>query len=475
MMRRQDVFRPRCGARVRQRGTLIRTIATGLSVIVLGVGLPVAGRGQEALPPMATVEHEPVVRLSLAQFVAYVGRYNIDYATQAFNVPIADAQVSIAHLFPNPSLSYGAGFDVSGQHQATSYDIALTQTILLGGKRGARTDVARGQRAAAKAQLDDFLRTLRGTAASADADAVYAEQVYRRSRQTAEDLDQLVTLNERRVAAGDIGEIDLVQSRVDAAQFRAQLVSAANTVRTTRLAMTALLTPHSTDTLVGPTDPTEGVAKDGSTTASDSLNLSVDSLIHTAVASRPDVVAAHRLLDAAQAGIRVARGDRWSDIDVSVGTSYFGRGTNPIDPTPVFSSVSVGISLPLPFSNFTHGEISSARYTANQAALVVQSTEWKAAVDVRQAWNTFQATRTQMAQYTNGILLDAERVRRAKLYSYQHGAASLLDVLTAEQTMNSAYLASYDAHNQYTHALIALGQATGIWSFVYTATENPQP
>lgn len=460
-----------------------------LAGLVLLLIVPGSMRGQNdsiVLPTVVALDREPVVRVPLGEFVAQVGRVNLDYAAQAFSVPIADAQVSVAHLFPNPTLSWGTGIDVSGEHQATSYDISLTQTLLLGGKRGARTDVARGQLAAAKAQLDDFLRTLRGTAATAYVDAVHAEQVFARKRRTAEDLNRLVILNERRVKAGDAAEIDLVQSRVDAAQFRGELVSAANDVRTARLAMTALLTPRKMDTVVAPTAPTElvslpavgpdapidpallapgPVAAPAPGVAPGSLD--VDSLTQAAVASRPDVMAARRLREAAAAGIRVAKGDRWSDIDLSVGTSYNTRGTNTLDPTPTFSTLNLGLALPLPFSNFTHGELSAAKYTEKQAEKTVQSTEWKAAIDVRQAWTSYQAAIAQLAEYTSGVLVDAERVRRAKLYSYQHGSASLLDVLTAEQTANDVYLASYDAQQQYEHALIALGQATGTWSLVY--------
>jgi hypothetical protein len=53
------------------------------------------------------------------------------------------------------------------------------------------------------------------------------------------------------------------------------------------------------------------------------------------------------------------------------------------------------------------------------------------------------------------------------------GSASLLDVLTAEQTANDVYLASYDAQQQYAHALIGLGQATDTWSFVYAVVDQP--
>jgi len=473
-----------------------RSLIVSLAVVAGILGHP--ARAQRPAPPApppvaaaAQIEQAPVLRLSLADFVALVGRQNLDYAASAYNVPIADAQVSVAHLFPNPSLAWGAGLDVSGQHQATSYDVALSQTILVGGKRGARTDVARGQLAAARAQLDDFLRTLRGTAATTYADAVHAEQVFARKRQTADELDRLVTLNARRVTAGDIGEIELAQSRVDAAQFRGALVAAANDVRASRLAMTALLTPRQIDTLVAPIAPAELVAlpqpAPDAPIAPEQLApaatpiaappglrapVDVDSLTRAAVASRPDIVAARRLADAATAGVRVAHGDRWSDIDVTVGTSYFTRGTNTLDPTPTFSSINLGLSVPIPLSNITHGELAAAQSTARQAATAVQSAEWKASIEVRTAWSAYQSALDQLALYAGGILGDAERVRRAKLYSYQHGSASLLEVLTAEQTANDVYLASFDAQQQYAHALIALGQATGTWSFVYPRADS---
>jgi outer membrane protein, heavy metal efflux system len=489
--------------------------AAGRTPAPVSPGLPVRTVGALRTPTVTMVGADPVMRLSLAEFMAEVGRRNLDYAAQAFNVPIADAQVSVARLFPNPTLAWGTGLDVSGEHQATSYDLSLTQTILLGGKRRARTAVARDQLAAARAQLDDFLRTLRGTAATAYVDAVHAEQVFGRKRQTADDLDRLVSLNEHRVKAGDIGEIDLVQSRVDAAQFHAELVSAANDVRAARLTLTGLLSPQQTDTLIAPAAPLELVslpgagpdvpitpellaaapsspaAAPGADTLPGGLRapppngepppasgvarepgvqpgpLNVDSLTQAAVASRPDVMAARHLRDAAIAGVAVAHGDRWSDVDISVGTSYFTRGTSTIDPTPVFSSLNIGLSVPVPISDFTHGELAAARYTAKQADKAVQSAEWKATIDVRQAWSAYQAAVSQLAQYTGGVLLDAERVRRAKLYSYQHGSASLLDVLTAEQTADDVYLASYDAQQQYAHALIGLGQSTGKWELVY--------
>jgi len=440
---------------------------------------------------MSPPDSEPVRRWSLSEYLAQVTASNLDYAAQTFSVPIAEAQLAVARLIPNPTLAWSATKDVSGQHQATSYDLSLTQTILLGGKRSARSDVARAQLGAARAQLDDFLRTLLGTAATAYADATHAEQVYARKRRTVGDLERLVVMNERRVLAGDIGEIDLLQSRVDARQANADLAQAASDVRTSRLALTGLLSPRAVDTLVAvmlPPDLALFPPGDDTTLTPAPLpaagaagtpalrpipgGLTEDSLVALAVALRPDVVAARRARDAARAGVLVAGGDRWPDIDLTVGGGYFTRGTNPLDPTPIFSSLTVGLSLPLPFSDLTHGEINAARGTSAQAERMEASAEWRAAIEVRQAWRGVEAASVTVSQYGSDMLLDAERVRRAKLYSYAHGAASLLDVLQAEQTVNAVYLASYDAEQQYQHALIQLAQASGVWFLVGTTARG---
>ena len=135
----------------------------------------------------------------------------------------------------------------------------------------------------------------------------------------------------------------------------------------------------------------------------------------------------------------------------------------------MFSSLNLGLSLPIPLSNFSHGELAAAQYHGEAGEQDRAVGRVEGGIDVRTAWSAYQAALAQARAIFGQVLLDAERVRRAKLYSYQHGSASLLDVLTAEQAANAVYLASYDAQQQYAHALIALGQATGTWSLVYAA------
>src|SRR5579859_4123093 len=94
------------------------------------------------LQPLAPIPSQPRLKtqqIAFKSFLHEVEHSNLDYAAQRYNVPIAEAQVTAAKVFPNPTLLGGSSFDVSHEKQATTYASGVTQTILLGGKIRART------------------------------------------------------------------------------------------------------------------------------------------------------------------------------------------------------------------------------------------------------------------------------------------------------------------------------------------------
>jgi len=77
-----------------------------------------------------------------------------------------------------------------------------------------------------------------------------------------------------------------------------------------------------------------------------------------------------------------------------------------------------------------------------------------------------QVAARQAAAYTGQVLSDAERVRNARVYSYQRGAATLRDVLAAQRALNEVYLASLEAQAAYSRGLVGLAEAVGDWSLI---------
>jgi len=398
--------------------------------------------------------------VSLPEFVAAVERSNPELAAQRFDVSIAAANLRQARRFPDPALSFGVSTVKEtelAKGLASTRDVGLSQTIVLGGKRSSTIAVGRGQLGASEAHLDDARRSLRATAANAYIDALLFEQAYDRKRQTAADLDRLVAANERRLAAGDVGEVDVLQSRVEALQFRNELRAAEADVQVSRLAMTLLLAPQRTDSLIAPAARLD--------VALDSLN--VNQLVATAIARRSDVIAARRQRDAARSGIRLASANRIPDVDLAVSGLYSGASTNEIAPTPAFQSVAVSLSLPLTLSRLTNrGELDAAQYAEAQAEAMVTAVAWRAEIEVRQAFVQVQSASRQAAAYTSQVLRDAERVRDARVFSYQRGAATLLDVLTAQRALNDVYSASLEADAAYRRALVRLAEVVGDWSLL---------
>jgi cobalt-zinc-cadmium efflux system outer membrane protein len=408
--------------------------------------------------------------LSFKAYLAEVAASNLDYAAARYDVSIAEAQLVAARVFPNPTLNGGtAGRDVTHhgeQREPANDDAGVTQTIELGGKRRKRVAVARANLAQAAATLEDFFRTLRGNAATAFVDALTKRRVAEEKLRSAVALDQLVAANRKRLEVGDIGEIDLTQSRVDALQLHADHLSSESDAQVAAIALEQLLgrlapaAPSAAKAPVAgaplpvvPVGNLEGPARSFDEAA----------LIAAALERRADVVAARRALDSAVAGVAVARAMAVPDLSVAFSYQENQRSHNDLAPAPEYASLGLSVSLPVPLWNQFRGELAAARATAAQSERALRGAELRATVDVRQALARYRLADRRAAQFQGGALDDAAAVYQAKLFSYQHGAATLLDVLNAQKAQNDVRLAYVAALDERAKALVGVEQAAGIW------------
>jgi outer membrane protein, heavy metal efflux system len=412
------------------------------------------------LQPMAPITSLPPLKtqqIDFKTFLLEVEQSNLDYAAQRYNIPIAEAQVTAAKVFPSPTLQGGYSTDVSHEQQATTYSGGVTQTILLGGKIRARTAVAKSNLMVNTAQLEDFFRNLRATATDAYVDGLAGQLSLERKKRSLQTLERLVTSNQERLRAGDIGEVDLLQSRVAALQARSDFLAAQSTFEQNLIGLADLLGNRDERLLFTPT---------GSMKAH-TLSLGVEELIASALVKRGDVLAAERARETARAQYNLTRANRVPDVDVSVGVVHSTRITSTIDPAPPWNSLALTLSVPIPLSNINKGELMAAKFGEAQADKAAQATELRAVTEVRQAYARYNLARAAVSQYSGELLQDADRVLEAKLYSYQRGGASLLEVLDAQRANNDTYLAYFDALAEQAKALVAIEQAAGIWDIEF--------
>ncbi len=403
--------------------------------------------------PLSLVRAEPEQRLSLTEFLHRVTEANLDLAAARFQVPIAKAQIDVARVFPDPLLTGGvAQLDVSGQSAPLMTTLGVTLPIELGGKRSRRIAVAEAEVSVAEAELFDILRKLRAEAASAYVSSVTARLVLERKEKTLASLDRLVEVNTKRVASGDAGEVALIQSRVESQRYRGEVLTAEADLESADLELRRFL---------GRAAPARGqkLLVDGDLAIPPRL-FDMEVLCQTALKQRPDLLAKRRSEEAAQAKLKLAGSNRW--VDVSLNLSWQRSLFSEPFASPQYDALTAQLSLPLPLSRMYRGELLSAKQGVGQTSASYQAAALRAEVEVQQSLVRYKASVQQLALYTQGVVADADRVLAAILYSYQRGGATLLEVLTAQRTVDDVHLAYFAALAEHARQLIAVELAAGL-------------
>jgi len=405
--------------------------------------------------------------ITFRDFLNELATANLDYAAQRYSVDIAKAAIAIAKEFPNPTLNFGGSRDLRfhgeylpdstgrmvNQTQPEARGAGIDQTIEYFAKRKCRIRVADHAHRAAAATLEDFLRNLKLDASAAFVEALAAQRTLEQQRQAAGYLNRLVSAQHHRFNAGDIGETDLTQSRVDELQSQNDLLDAQNAAQTAQLALSAFLGRNRGQTTLIPRGKLELEPR----------AFDLGRLIAQALQARPDLVALRHARDSAGSGVRLAKARRVPDVDVGLNYTYSTESHNFVDPTPHDQQLALSFSLPVPLWNRNRAEIQTAQFTARQAERTLESAELKAEVQVRQAFGTYQLTQERVRKFQGELLKGADDVLAAKRFSYEHGQTTLLDLLEAQHAENQIHQSYHDALADAAKALIELERAAGLW------------
>jgi len=395
-------------------------------------------------------------KITFEDYVNQVLRSNLALASQRSTVDISKAAVTTAKVTPDWSVDVGLPVvDVSGQGQPTNFSTGLNIPIELGGKRGKRVHAALADFSSAGFDYEDAVRQLRATAANAFIASLSARDILRSSYKSLGEFDRLVQVNEERVRAGDIGEIELVQSRVDRDQFKAGVISAQADVYSADLALARQFGQAEKLSSQMPV-PAGSLAVPIRT-------FDVEQLVANALKRRSDVLSRERGVKASELRVSLAQANLVPDLAVSGTYSHTGTGTGGFAQPPD-NTLGASFSVTLPISRWQHqGELESARASRTQAELQLRSAQIQVESDVRDAYSRYQASVSRLNLYRGGVLKDADRVLEARLYAYQRGGATLLEVIDAQKTSAAIYLAYSQALADHANALVALEEAAAIW------------
>jgi cobalt-zinc-cadmium efflux system outer membrane protein len=408
--------------------------------------------GNPAIAQIDTTFHKRVIPFS--EYLPLVGKNNLLYAAEKFNVSIAEAGIEIAKIFPNPQLYYGY-FD-NGQNRMKmgyGYAVNASTTIELGGKRKARMDLASNNAELSRALLENYFRNLRADATLSYLSAIKEKNILDVKLSSYKNISRLASSDSIRFKLGSIMEIDARQSKVEAGSLLNALYQSESDWKIALANLGLILGKREADTLYYPV---------GGLAAFD-REYNFQELLVTAQNNRADLLAALKNKNVAQSALRLAKANRVIDLGVVLGSSNSSVVTNYVAPTPSFNQISGGVFIPLKFSNNYRGDIKIADYSIAQAELQYKQVELQVQTEVTQAYFNYVALSKQIKQFQSGLLVESKKVLDGKVYSYQRGKTSLLEVLSAQRTYNEIRLNYFEALYSYAASLVELERAAGIW------------
>lgn len=363
--------------------------------------------------------------LSYKTYIDSIRNHNAAYRAEKLNVAIGQAELTAAHATDDPTLSleYGNNSDWAiAMGQSASVEISKSLPV---GKLAARVAVARQQMKVSEASFDDYWRNLKADATIDFYAALLAKELLLIDSQAYLNIAVLASSDSLRFVRGEISEIDMLQSRLE--QYRAQ--QELNSKQTEFFNALVLL------------DERCGSPDRGTRNIEGSLEVpvqmfSLPQLLDQAMDNRSDLMAAEESVLLAQQENKLALRERRSDIELALGANYNTRVLNEEAPAPQFVGYSVGVTIPLPTTSVNAGVRKAGTLRQQQAQMQSQSVRSAIHGEVTRAYNVYQASLQRAKAYNDILMVNAQQVLEGKLYAYQRGDTSLLEVLTAQHTFN---------------------------------------
>ena len=279
----------------------------------------------------------------------------------------------------------------------------------------------------------------------------------------------------RQVREGAIPESDLLRFQASRLPFEQDVANAAQSYAAAAAQVAALLgvdasrTPDPAARSTG-RDPVSAILAGmpfdlrGQFDATPPLDLTREVLAE-ALPNRPDVLAAARGVNAADANTRLAEAGRSRDVSLNgslTRTELSQDLPNTSRPLRANDTVGIGVSIPIFTSRLTEGNIAVANAQRGQAQAQAQAALAGAQSELAVAWSAYVQARALLDLTTGSALGRAEEAYRSTEAAYAAGGRTLLDTLDALRTLNATRVAGNAARAAYLNALAALELASGI-------------
>ncbi|MCT2376635.1 TolC family protein [Pseudomonas aeruginosa] len=334
--------------------------------------------------------------ISLEQALERALRSNPELAAVGRETEIASGARQQAGLIPNPDLSWSVEDTRQGNRQTS---VSIAQPLELGGKRGARVEVAKRGSEIAWTQLEVRRAELRAQVRGAYYAALTAQERVRLAKTSLDLARRALQAADRRVKAGSISSVERVRAQVLADNAQLDLSQAELEQQRTYVQLSSTWD-----------EPQPGFARVGGALDAVPASITRGALL--------------RHLDESPT-LRLAGGERVNLI---------------------------GLSMPLPLFDRNQGNIYAAQSRADQARDLQRATLLRLRSEAVQAYDQLRTSEQELALVRRDLLPGAQSALDSMTRGFEMGKFNFLDVLDAQRTL-------VGVRAQYVRALDAAAQA----------------
>ena len=355
---------------------------------------------------------------------------NPDLAAAQWEIGITQGDRQQAGLIPNPELSWEAE-DTRRNSRTTT--VMINQPIELGGKRGARIDVASRAQDAAGIELERKRNVLRADVIQAFYSSSTARQRLLLARQSLELAERGLRVAQGRIESGKSSPMEGTRAQVQLSEVRLELRRAerdeANAYQQLAQVMGAPLPAFMSVGDSGRSMPT----------------VPEPSLLLNRIGETAELRFAKLQIEQREASLGLEKAQRIPDLTVSVGSQYDERERERVN--------VVGLSMPIPLFNRNQGNVLAAARRTDQARDLRNASELRLRTEIKTTLDQWITANTEVTSFNQTILPAAQSAVDTATRGFEMGKFNFLDVLDAQRTLISA-------RSQY---IQAIAEATDAW------------
>ncbi|MGY2216978.1 TolC family protein [Pseudomonas sp. SDO558_S425] len=379
---------------------------------------------------LMTVQGANAQTLTLESALQTAFANNPDMAAAQWEIDIAQGGRQQAGLIPNPVASWDAE-DTRRNSRTTT--VKLSQTLELGGKRGARIDVATRAQEAAALTLEQRRNGLRAEVIDGYYGALRAQERLDLAQRSLALAERGLVVANGRVTAGKTSPVEATRAQVQLSEIRLEFNRAQMGLSDAYRRLAASTGSASTDF--------QAVA----TQAQAAPALPSPAQLLARLEQTAELRLAELQIVQGEAALGLEKAQRIPDLDVSIGSQYDASVRERVN--------VVGVSMPIPLFNRNQGNVLAASRRADQARDLRNAAELRLRTETRQALDLWQTANTEVRSFNQQILPAAQSAVDSATRGFEMGKFNFLDVLDAQRTLIAA-------RTQY---LAATAQATEAW------------